>query len=64
VKEEYAFLQAGAHKQVLASFTRAEDLFGEAGDRRRQARACTNKALVLDHRGVLDIELARKSMRS
>jgi len=47
MKEGYAFLPSGAHEQALASFTRAEDLFGEAGDRRRQARASTNKALVL-----------------
>ena len=47
VKEGHGFLQSGAYEQALAAFIRAEDLFGEAGDRRRQAGACTNKALVL-----------------
>jgi len=43
----YELLQSGASEQALAEFTRAEELYAAAADGQRQARASTNKALVL-----------------
>ena len=47
LQKGHDLLQSGAHEQALAEFSRAEELYGEAGAGRRRARACTNKALVL-----------------
>jgi tetratricopeptide (TPR) repeat protein len=49
IKDGQGFLQSGEHEQALAAFTRGEALFGRIGDRGLQARAGTNKALVLVH---------------
>jgi tetratricopeptide (TPR) repeat protein len=47
VESAGTLLKSGSHEQALALFAHAEDVFREAGDGHRQARACANKALVL-----------------
>ena len=47
MQEGYTLVQSGSHEEALEAFLRAEALYAAAGDGQRQARACTNKALVL-----------------